>query len=49
MADPFDETKGRIAVFGRLGSRRFNISEMKKLYLDTHGKPHKVRTKSIKK
>ena len=43
MADPFDETKGRIAVFGRLGSRPFNVDEMKKLYLDSYGKPYYVR------
>ncbi len=37
-----DETGGQIAVFGRLGSRPFNASEMKKLYLDPYGKPYFV-------
>ena len=38
-----DETGGQITVFGRLGSRPFNASEMKKLYLDTYGQPYYVR------
>ena len=38
-----DETGGQIAVFGRLGSRPFNVNEMKKLYLDPYGKPYYVR------
>ena len=37
-----DETGGQIAVFGRLGSRPFNVNEMKKLYLDPYGKPYYV-------
>ena len=38
-----DETGGQIAVFGLLGSRPFNVNEMKKLYLDPYGKPYYVR------
>ena len=38
-----DETGGQIAVFGRLGSRPFNVNEMKKLYLDPYGEPYYVR------
>jgi hypothetical protein len=29
-----DETGHQIAVFGRIGSRPFNLQEMQKLYLD---------------
>ena len=43
MANPFDETGGQITEFERLGSRPFNIREMKKLCLDTHGKHYYVR------
>ena len=32
-----DETGGQIAVFGRLGSRPFNRSEMEKLFLTSKG------------
>jgi hypothetical protein len=32
-----DETGNQIAVFGRIGSRPFNLAEMQKLYLDTNG------------
>jgi len=32
-----DETGHQIAVFGRLGSRPFNLGEMEKLYLDSGG------------
>jgi len=37
-----DETGGQIAVFGRIGSRPFNLEEMQKLYLDEHGDPYFV-------
>ncbi len=37
-----DETGGQIAVFGRLGSRPFNRSEMEKLFLSPRGVPYKV-------
>jgi hypothetical protein len=33
-----DETGGQIAVFGRIGSRPFNLEEMQKLYLNPQGK-----------
>ncbi|NQV81617.1 MAG: hypothetical protein HQ495_13760, partial [Alphaproteobacteria bacterium] len=33
-----DETGGQIAVFGRLGSRPFNLQEQQKLFLDGDGK-----------
>jgi hypothetical protein len=28
-----------MAVFGRMGSRPFNLQEMQRLYLDDHGQP----------
>jgi hypothetical protein len=34
-----DETGGQIAVFGRIGSRPFNLEEQHKLYLDADGQP----------
>ena len=34
-----DETGNQIAVFGRLGSRPFNLEEMRKLYLDKNARP----------
>lgn len=34
-----DETGGQVAVFGRLGSRPFTLTEMQKLYLGVDGKP----------
>ena len=37
-----DETGGQIAVFGRLGSRPFNRSEMERLYLNRQGRPYRV-------
>lgn len=37
-----DETGGQIAVFGRLGSRPFNRSEMERLFLTRSGTPYKV-------
>jgi hypothetical protein len=37
-----DETGGQIAVFGRLGSRPFNRSEMERLFLTSKGVPWKV-------
>ncbi|MGF7147664.1 hypothetical protein FHS96_001273 [Sphingomonas zeicaulis] len=40
-----DETGGQIAVFGRLGSRPFNRSEMERLFLTRRGVPYKVSDK----
>jgi hypothetical protein len=37
-----DETGGQIAVFGRLGSRPFNRSEMERLYLNGRRIPYQV-------
>ncbi|WP_293368239.1 hypothetical protein [Nevskia sp.] len=34
-----DESGGQIAVFGRIGSRPFNLQEMRDLYLRSDGKP----------
>ncbi|HEY1076626.1 MAG TPA: hypothetical protein VGE51_08040 [Fontimonas sp.] len=34
-----DETGGQIAVFGRIGSRPFNLEEQRELYVDDDGKP----------
>ncbi|MDM4770396.1 hypothetical protein [Solimonas sp. SE-A11] len=34
-----DETGHQIAVFGRIGSRPFNVEEMQRLYLDKNGEP----------
>jgi hypothetical protein len=34
-----DETGGQIAVFGRIGSRPFNLEEQRKLFLDDKGQP----------
>ena len=34
-----DETGNQIAVFGRVGSRPFNLEEMQELYLDDDGNP----------
>jgi hypothetical protein len=34
-----DETGGQVAVFGRRGSRPFNATEMRRLYLDRDGQP----------
>ncbi|MDE2085048.1 MAG: hypothetical protein KGI64_09325 [Xanthomonadaceae bacterium] len=34
-----DESGNQIAVFGRIGSRPFNLQEMRRLYLDKNGKP----------
>ena len=33
-----DETGHQVSVFGRIGSRPFNLEEMKKLYLTNEGK-----------
>ena len=43
-----DETGNQIAVFGRLGSRPFNLEEMQKMYLDPAGKPWYVDDKVTK-
>ena len=40
-----DETGNQIAVFGRLGSRPFNLEEMQKLYLNSAGRPWYVDDK----
>ena len=37
-----DETGHQMAVFGRLGSRPFNLEEMQELYLDDAGRPWTV-------
>jgi hypothetical protein len=37
-----DETGGQIAVFGRLGSRPFNRTEMERLFLNRAGRAYKV-------
>ena len=34
-----DETGGQVAVFGRHGSRPFNLQEMRRLFLDKNNKP----------
>ncbi len=34
-----DETGHQIAIFGRIGSRPFNLEEMRKLYLNDNGEP----------
>ena len=34
-----DETGHQMAVFGRIGSRPFNLKEMQELYLDNKGHP----------
>jgi hypothetical protein len=34
-----DESGGQVAVFGRRGSRPFNLAEMRRLYLDEDGEP----------
>jgi hypothetical protein len=34
-----DETGGQIAIFGRLGSRPFNMAEQRQLYLNADGSP----------
>jgi hypothetical protein len=38
-----DETGHQIAVFGRLGSRPFNLEEMRKLYMNPDGTAWKVK------
>ena len=40
-----DETGNQIAVFGRLGSRPFNLEEMQRLYLNDAGRPWYVDDK----
>jgi hypothetical protein len=34
-----DESGGQVAIFGRIGSRPFNLEEMQKLYLKPDGTP----------
>jgi len=38
-----DETGGQIAVFGRIGSRPFNLEEMRRMYLNPDGTPWTVK------
>ena len=38
-----DETGGQVAVFGRIGSRPFNLEEQRKMYLRPNGTPWWVR------
>jgi hypothetical protein len=40
-----DETGHQIAVFGRIGSRPFNLAEQRRLYLGSDGKPYFVTDK----
>ncbi|HEY0648399.1 hypothetical protein, partial [Phenylobacterium sp.] len=37
-----DETGGQMAIFGRLGSRPFNRSEMERFFTDRWGRPYRV-------
>ena len=37
-----DETGHQIAIFGRLGSRPFNRTEMERLFLDYRGEVYRV-------
>ena len=34
-----DESGGQVAVFGRIGSRPFNVEEMQKMYMNLDGTP----------
>jgi len=38
-----DETGGQVAVFGRIGSRPFNLEEMRRMYLEPDGRVWTVR------
>ncbi len=38
-----DETGGQVAIFGRVGSRPFNLEEQRKLYLKPDGTPWTVK------
>ena len=38
-----DESGGQVAVFGRLGARPLNRTEMRRLYMDRDGKPWSVQ------
>ena len=42
-----DETGGQIAVFGRLGSRPFNRTEMEKLFVNSRGIPWSVSDEPV--
>jgi len=44
-----DESGNQIAVFGRIGSRPFNLEEMRRLYLNKNGQPWFVNDKTEKK
>ena len=37
-----DESGNQVSVFGRLGSRPFNMNEQRRFYIDTKGKPYVV-------
>ncbi len=42
-----DETGGQVAVFGRIGSRPFNLEEQRKMYLKPDGTPWTVRDNPV--
>ncbi len=46
MTGAVDETGGQIAVFGRLGSRPFNRTEMEQLFLNSLGRLYIVSDKA---
>lgn len=43
-----DESGGQVAVFGRRGSRPFNLREMQGMYLDERGEPWFVEDKEVR-
>src|SRR4029077_1812995 len=44
-----DETGHQIAVFGRIGSRPFNLPEMRALYMGPNGRPFTVTDQVLQK
>jgi hypothetical protein len=44
-----DESGGQVAVFGRRGSRPFNLQEMQRLYLNDDGEPWYVEDEPVTK
>jgi len=42
-----DETGHQIAIFGRLGSRPFNRTEMERLFLDYRGEVYRVSDRPL--
>ena len=44
-----DESGGQVAVFGRRGSRPFNLQEMQRLYLNDDGEPWYVEDQPVTK